>query len=199
MTQDHGTSPDGDRAVVNGAASVSALRASVPSAGKHLASAGAIGFSGRRCGTAYAYTARAVSALRGMPWFRFRNAECEAFCRAEWKKPAPTESDIFTVAPESERPDIGISTRIDRSDPLRDDPLVKWELEGLPWGKSRFYRIGDGPYFEFVTTRDGIFWSPAGRLLKMKSASAMSAGTAETAQQAQGDSPPARPEGDAQP
>lgn len=36
MTQDHGTSPDGDRAVVNGAASVSALRASVPSAGGAL-------------------------------------------------------------------------------------------------------------------------------------------------------------------
>jgi predicted small metal-binding protein len=30
--QDQGASPDGDRAVVNGAASVSALRASVPSA-----------------------------------------------------------------------------------------------------------------------------------------------------------------------
>lgn len=136
--------------------------------GKHLATAGSIGFSGRRCGTTYAHTPRAAWALRGLPWFRFRNAECERLCREEWQKPAPTESDLFVVVDDIERPDIGISTRIDRPDPLRSDTLVQYELEGLPWGKSRFYRIGDGPYYEFVTTRDGVFWSPAGRLLKLK-------------------------------
>lgn len=139
--------------------------------GKHLATAGSIGYSGRRCGTALAYTPRAAWALRAMPWFRFRNAECERICKAAWAEPAPIESDLFVVAPEGERPDIGISTRIDRPHPVRDDPLVKWELEGLPWGKSRVYQIGEGPYFEFCTTRDGIFWTPAGRLLKLKNAS----------------------------
>ena len=50
---------------------------------KHLASCAIIGMWGKRCGTRFVASHIEVEKIRGEPWFRFRNAECEAL-HNEW-------------------------------------------------------------------------------------------------------------------
>lgn len=50
---------------------------------KHIASCAIIGFTGKRCGTKFVASHEDAEKIRGNPWFRFRNAECEAL-HEEW-------------------------------------------------------------------------------------------------------------------
>ncbi len=135
-------------------------------ASKHLATCGSIGWSGRRCGTTFAYTPRGVLGLYGEPWFRFRNADCERVCREAWALPEPSAGTYFDVADEPD-PDVGHSTRVDDRDLLRC-PLVRWE--GAPFRNSRLHRRGSTDLYRLLQKRPDYFWYPVGRVLRINDA-----------------------------
>jgi hypothetical protein len=128
----------------------------------HLASCGSIDDFGRRLGTRYAYTPRAVWAISAEPWFRFRNAESENICRKAWSRPAPCEGEYFTVATEP-APDAAWCTRV--SGELTRCTLAAWEVEGHR-GAS-LHRLGDSDFYRAYQRRADYAWHPVGRVLKL--------------------------------
>ena len=59
---------------------------------RHMASCGAVGGSGHRIGTLYAYTPEECWEIMGKPWFRFRNDE-ERMKFFAWQSSLATPSD----------------------------------------------------------------------------------------------------------
>jgi hypothetical protein len=136
----------------------------------HLASCGSVGMWGKRVGTTYAYTPRAAYAICHLPWFRFRNAECERICREAWAQPAPTKGEYFVVADPSERPEAGWATRVEATSPLRKCSLARYEGEaGLPM-RCALFQIGDSDFYQWSEKGDDFYWRDFGRLLRLNEA-----------------------------
>jgi len=136
--------------------------------GKHLASCGILGSLGGRVGTCYAHTPRQAWGMVQEPWFRFRNAECEAECLAAWKAGAPG-GKYFSAAPDEETPTVGHSERIDDREVL-SCPLAVWERDGQSSGARHLQRYSGTDYCRWYYTKGDGWWNPYGQLLKLTDA-----------------------------
>lgn len=136
--------------------------------GKHLATCGIVGSRGRRVGTQYANTPEQARAMRGQPWFRFRNDDAERVCLEAWSLPEPTSGLYFDVADEA-RPDLGSSGR--GHEVLLDCPLAKRERLYIRGADTATLQRFDGTdlFQWFGRCADG-YHHPFGRLLKLNEA-----------------------------